>query len=398
MSGRRRFGAVRKLSSGRWQARFRDPETNLYRNAPRTFATKTAAAKWLSAIETDIARDAWHDPKRGAVLFRQVAEQWYATKLHLRPSTQHIYRTMLDCHILPTFADVPVGSITTLDVQMWISDRHRNTRMGANSVAKAYKLLRTVMESALDAGLIVRNPCRVKGAGTERLPEMRCATVEEVAAIAQAVEPRWQALILLAAYSGLRWGELAGLRRRYLDPLHKTVRVVEQCTEVNGHFVWGPPKTSRRHAHGRAARVHLRRHGRAPRPLERTRRRGPGVRHARRHAATPRELPQARLAPGVPSDRRRRRPLPRPPPHQRDPRRGERRPAPSSHAPPRPRLGSRGLRYQHRVAGQDEAIADYLEAVGAGCVPGEQPQLIGPPFLAARSPSEQPGQHRNYAE
>ena len=100
------------------------------------------------------------------------------------------------------------------------------------------------MEMALDAGLIVRNPCRIKGAGTERLPEMRCATVEEVAALAQAVEPRWQALILLAAYSGLRWGELAGLRRRHLDPLHKTVRVVEQCTEVNGRFVWGPPKTT----------------------------------------------------------------------------------------------------------------------------------------------------------
>jgi integrase len=151
---------------------------------------------------------------------------------------------LLDRHILPTFADVPVGSITTLDVQMWISDRHRNTRMGANSVAKTYKLLRTVMESALDAGLIVRNPCRVKGAGAERPPEMRCATVEQVAAIAQAAEPRWQALILLAAYSGLRWGELGGLRRRNLDPLHKSVRVVEQCTEVNGHFVWGPPKTT----------------------------------------------------------------------------------------------------------------------------------------------------------
>src|SRR5258708_5083318 len=73
---------------------------------------------------------------------------------------------------------------------------------------------------------------------------MRCATVEEVAAIAQAVEPRWQALILLAAYSGLRWGELAGLRRRYLDPLHKTVRVAEEGRGVNGHFGWGPPKSA----------------------------------------------------------------------------------------------------------------------------------------------------------
>ena len=93
---------------------------------------------------------------------------------------------------------------------MWISDRSANTRMGANSVAKTYKVLRAVMESALDAELILRNPCRNKGAGTERLPEMRCATSEQVAALAEAVEPEWRALILLAACSGLRWGELQG--------------------------------------------------------------------------------------------------------------------------------------------------------------------------------------------
>ena len=75
-------------------------------------------------------------------MFGDVAEQWYATKLHLRPSTLHIYRTLLDRHIVPTFAERPVGAITTLDVQMWISDRHRNTRMGANSVAKTYKVFR----------------------------------------------------------------------------------------------------------------------------------------------------------------------------------------------------------------------------------------------------------------
>ncbi|MGQ0824112.1 MAG: N-terminal phage integrase SAM-like domain-containing protein [Actinomycetota bacterium] len=158
MSGRRRFGAVRQLASGRWQARFRDPETNQHRTAEHTFPTKTAASKWLSALETDIARGVWHDPRRGEVSFAEVAEQWFATKLHLRPSTQHLYRMLLDRHILPTFAEIRVGGITTLDVQMWISDRHRNTRMGANSVAKTYKVLRAVMESALDAGLIGWRP------------------------------------------------------------------------------------------------------------------------------------------------------------------------------------------------------------------------------------------------
>jgi integrase len=244
VNGRRRFGAIRRLPSGRWQARYRHPETGRYESAQQTFATKTDAARFLSTVEADLVRGIWHDSSRGEVLVREVAERWCATKLHLRETTKHIYRTQLDVHILPTFGERAVGSITTLDVQAWIADRHANTRMRANSVAKAYKLLRAVMESAVDSGLILRNPCRVKGAGTERLPEMRCATVDEVAALAQAVEPRWQALILLAAYSGLRWGELAGLRRRHLDPLHKTVRVVEQCTEVNGQFVWGPPKSN----------------------------------------------------------------------------------------------------------------------------------------------------------
>jgi len=244
MSGRRRFGAIRKLPSGRYQARYRDPENDHYRTAEQTFATKGAAGRWMSILEADLTRGVWHDPRSGEVLFGDVAETWYSTKLHLRETTKHVYRTILDGHILPAFGERPVGSITTLDVQVWISALHARPRCGPNTVAKTYKQLRTIMESALEAGLIVRNPCRIKGAGTERLPEMRCATVEEVAALAQAVEPRWQALILMAAYSGLRWGELAGLRRRYLDPLHKTVRVVEQCTEVNGHFVWGPPKTA----------------------------------------------------------------------------------------------------------------------------------------------------------
>jgi integrase len=111
-------------------------------------------------------------------------------------------------------------------------------------VAKAYKIVRSVMESAVDAGLILRSPCRIKGAATEHLPEMRAATPEEVATLVRAAGPRWQALILLAAYSGLRWGELAGLRRADVDLLHRTVRVEHQLAEVNGHLSFSAPKTS----------------------------------------------------------------------------------------------------------------------------------------------------------
>ncbi|HEV2068710.1 MAG TPA: tyrosine-type recombinase/integrase [Acidimicrobiales bacterium] len=109
---------------------------------------------------------------------------------------------------------------------------------------QGFKVLRMVMETAVEAGLILRTPCRVKGAATERLPEMRAATPEQAAEITSNVESRWQALILMAAYSGLRWGELTGLRQKHLDPLHKKVRVVEQLLEVNGRLLFSAPKTA----------------------------------------------------------------------------------------------------------------------------------------------------------
>jgi integrase len=134
--------------------------------------------------------------------------------------------------------------VTVLDVQTWLADRKATTKLSSNSVAKAYKVLRMVMEVAVEAGQILRTPCRVKGAATERLLEMQAASPEDVAAIAASVEPRWQALVLMAAYSRLRWGELAGLRQKHLDPLHKKVSVVEQLLEIAGHLMFAPPKTS----------------------------------------------------------------------------------------------------------------------------------------------------------
>lgn len=55
MVGRRRFGRVRKLPSGRWQACFSTPDGRDH-SAPSTFATKTAANRWLAAVETDMAQ------------------------------------------------------------------------------------------------------------------------------------------------------------------------------------------------------------------------------------------------------------------------------------------------------------------------------------------------------
>ena len=101
-------------------------------------------------------------------------------------------------------------------------------------MAKAYRLLSSMMVTAVVDNLVARNPCVEKGAGVERSPEMRVATPEQVAAIAAAIEPRYRALVLTAAYAGCRWGELAGMRQRNLDLLHGTLVVAEQVVELHG--------------------------------------------------------------------------------------------------------------------------------------------------------------------
>jgi integrase len=84
----------------------------------------------------------------------------------------------------------------------------------------------------------------IKGAGTERPPERPVATIEQVYELADAIEPRCRALVLMATFTGLRLGELLGLRRRNLDLLHASVRVVEQIQELNdGTLHVAPPKT-----------------------------------------------------------------------------------------------------------------------------------------------------------
>jgi integrase len=61
--------------------------------------------------------------------------------------------------------------------------------------------------------------------------------------MADAIDPRYRALVLVAAYGGLRWGELVGLRVKRVDLLHGRVNVAEQVAEANGQLLPGPPKT-----------------------------------------------------------------------------------------------------------------------------------------------------------
>lgn len=110
---------------------------------------------------------------------------------------------------------MPVGSITTEAVRAWLS-RVRNDSSELQS-AKAYRLLRAILNVAVSDSVIVRNPCVIRGAGQEHSGERPLATAEQIHQLAEAIRPHLRSLILLAGFAALRRGELFGLERRDVD-------------------------------------------------------------------------------------------------------------------------------------------------------------------------------------
>ncbi|MFF5472313.1 tyrosine-type recombinase/integrase [Streptomyces achromogenes] len=238
---RRRFGAVRQYRSGRWTASYLGPDGERIR-AEETFETKKDAEVWLSQIEADLSRGDWRAPDAGAVNFRVYAEKWVEER-ELAVRTEDLYKHLLRLHILPTFAELDLDEITAPRVREWRAERLRTTK-AKTTVAKAYRLLKGILETAVDDDLISRNPCRIKGAGKESATERRVATVAQVDALADAIGIRWRLMVYLGAYGPMRPEELAGLRRRDVDADNLVIRVRRAEPErTNGKRAPGPTKS-----------------------------------------------------------------------------------------------------------------------------------------------------------
>jgi integrase len=226
---RRRFGYVRKLPSGRYQASFIGP-SGLRQSAPTTFKTRTDADRWLTAAETDIARGAWLDEDLGRESFGNYARAWLRDHPKMGPRYRETCERNLRLHLAP-LEDVPLRALTPAVVREWYASALRG-RGGRASIQQSYRFLRAVMNTAVRDGAIVKNPCQITGAGSDRAKERPVATPGEVVALVEAITPRYRAAVLLAAWCGLRRGEVLGLRRDDVDLEAGTVTVRRNRVEL----------------------------------------------------------------------------------------------------------------------------------------------------------------------
>jgi integrase len=248
--GKRSWGSIRKLPSGRYQVRYLGPDRE-YHAAPVTFTTKADASAWLAAEQTKISTGAWEAeqvPRRVLPTVADYAWQWIETRTTgtgepLRPKTRHQYEQLHARHI----ADDPIGvmaidAVTAADVRDWWA---RLPGDRPTWRAHAYRLLRAVFNSAVDEELVSATPCRIRSGGAaKREREVRPASLAELETIMASMPERYRAAVLLAAWCALRFGELTELRRSDVDLKAGVVHVRRAVVRVEGESIVGPPKSA----------------------------------------------------------------------------------------------------------------------------------------------------------
>ncbi len=206
------------------------------------FRRRLDAQQFLTAKEGAKLRGEWIDPRRSRTPFAEWAAQIEAGRNGRRASTIARDESIMRTLVLPSFGALPLSAIEPSTVRAWLTERIAAGYASA-TVRKAYQLLAGALEQALDDGLIPRSPCRRIELPRVEDQDMRFLTPEQIQALADAIAPRYRALVLTAAYAGCRFGELAALTPAHLDLLRRSLRVEETLNEVRGELVVGPPKT-----------------------------------------------------------------------------------------------------------------------------------------------------------
>ncbi|RMB62312.1 site-specific integrase [Tessaracoccus antarcticus] len=259
MAGKRGFGSIRRLPSKRYQARYMGPDGNRHQ-ATVTFTNKADAEGWLARERELVERGLWASPWEreqavaaspcggdgplagGPVTVSLFISGWLPS-VELRPTTRRDYESLLRNHIEPQLGEVVLQELSKLHVRTWW-EALDPTKPRARS--KAFQFLHTALNGAVELDLLPSNPAalprrtRIRTKTARRIEPL---SVVELEALADKMPAHLRLSVLIGGWCGLRYGELAELRRRDMDAEDGTIRVQRAVIKVPGGFEVGAPKT-----------------------------------------------------------------------------------------------------------------------------------------------------------
>ncbi len=223
----------------RWRARYRDPDG---RSRSRAFGRKADAERFLTGVEHSKLRGSYVDPAAGRITFGEYAEAWRAVQIH-RPGTVTSVATHLRLHINPVLGRRPIAAIRPTEVQALVQGLSET--LAPSTVEVIYGRVVAVFRAAARDSVIAASPCvGIRRPSVPPPATLQVLSVDQVLAVATAIDPRYRALVVAGAGTGLRPGELFGLRLDRVDFLRRTVCVDLQVTRTTaGGVTLSAPKT-----------------------------------------------------------------------------------------------------------------------------------------------------------
>jgi integrase len=223
-----------------WRVRYYTPDHG--ETSRRGFKTKRDAELFAATIEVSKARGEYVAPSLGRVTVGELSTDWLARK---KQSTAPSHYRMLESawrkHVEPRWGSVAVADVDTLRVEAWTAAMTRGGS-GATTVLRAHGVLSGVLADAVKAKRLAVNPAK----GVENLPRKPAKrrvylSGDDVHRLADE-SGQHRALVLVLAYTGIRWGEAVGLRVRDVEFLRQRLSVSENAVQIGTRHAVGPTK------------------------------------------------------------------------------------------------------------------------------------------------------------
>ena len=223
----------------RFTAAYRDREGRI--RSAGTFDSRRAAERASHRQDDKVAEGSWIDPAAGRITFQSYAEDVWLPSRHLEVTTRAGYRSYLRIHFVPFFGGMQLARIMPSTVQEWVNqagqprtvDGKESKGLSPRSIAKYHVMLHSIFARAARDRLIAFNPCEATELPKIITKPSRTLTPEEFGSLLDQIPARFKALVMTDIETGLRWGELVGLRPRHLNFLRRTITVEETIVEVS---------------------------------------------------------------------------------------------------------------------------------------------------------------------
>ena len=242
------IGAIWKHRE-RWAAKYK--RHGVWHTPGHTFTTAKLADDWLCDEQRLIDRDEWTPPadrrrttRIDSTTFRDYASRWIDTRLKkgqpLAESTRHEYRRYLG--YLGDIGDEPLATTSRDDWREWYSKLCPDKPVQR---ARVYAFVCSVLASAVDDELIPASPLKIRGASraVSDKTNLRLPTAAEIDTIADHMPPDTKLAVLLAAWCGLRAGEIIALQRRDIDLDAPSVTVARAASRAGAQWIVKAPKS-----------------------------------------------------------------------------------------------------------------------------------------------------------